>query len=1074
MFFKKKILLTILYILIYSVFTGVFLKIQQLTFVSGEIIKYYPIRYYIDFIFLRFLSSAILLLINAVFIGWVYKLNYLETLYSLSKLYLLLIFSFSFGYMHSFYLFPLLLIMVNLIFLTKKLGSFPSIYCLIPNDIKKDIGCLFIILIFYLFVFIPLVDPRISFYDVTKLYLEENRFQIGSVIPAATSLQEPAWYPNISMGGVPLAIGSQGCDYLLTLIYEIFPISMSDLSSIQYVQKMLLFLIFIYGAFGFYFFIRYGMKLSHSTALFAGIIFVLNHAILSRFGEIIWGYIICLMPLPLLFLVKGVDSKNIWNYAISGILVGLGSFAHFNHPENFIGTVYFFLLFLIWNLISNMGNSEYIKCHTKGLLLFFSSILLVNYRTLAFIFDYYANGNRTFFADAGTTAFDVVEQIPLIYSDVLSIFGFTKIGGTYNSFFGSILLTVFTLVGIYVYMNRKRIEAVNTENSFISFCIAGMLILPAFLSYPMMFVWGFLGVPGQPPHSIVKYFTPLYLAVISLAAFGVEHIFKITDNKNDRRLLLASILGYLIFLLFIYHASSKYSLDSIDFQIAITIVSLISAIYMIDNYNLKKAVIVISTIFLSIVTLLPNQPNQLYDFMIGKKYFQNIGRNLNLHHKHVQNNIINRIMHPEYFSYMIYPANLSVVLDTANKNIENPRTKYFLYKFLVNYKNWLSKKLKLIKDAKFTQDAYAADAGYFEPILSRVDNILESINNNYQNINKSTIKQIKTLTLDYSRVVVGDAELFPISSWLIENIPSDSYFRLGFSAKGPTDDNFADRITVLLPQIESTYYNFQQAATQRWYSILDYYNDDIERILNSNYYYGANMFPPPSNKMADILNIQYAMAKPEDFVAYPYLEQWEKITSPYDYQPIFDTNPDEKKSQYTLIKNPTVIPRASIYYNAKTAKPIKNNLYNLYSMERVKYGRKLLEDINHQQMLLIETDSPDIGIKSEYPRNDNVEIINILGNFAVFKINNQRPGLLFYSDMYHKDWHAFVDSKEAKIYRSNLSFKSFLVPKDKHIVWLEFRSNVLFYFKALALTIMILTVLFYMKTEVDILKIKSD
>jgi hypothetical protein len=458
--------------------------------------------------------------------------------------------------------------------------------------------------------------------------------------------------------------------------------------------------------------------------------------------------------------------------------------------------------------------------------------------------------------------------------------------------------------------------------------------------------------------------------------------------------------------------------------------------------------------------------------MIGKKYFQNIGRNLSVHNKLVPNNIISRVMFPEFFSYIIYPTNLSVTLDIASKNMENPRTKYFLYKLLINYKNNLSQRLKNIHNAEFTQDGgYVDDTGYYKPILSQVDNILKSIKNNYQNINKSKIEEMKTLAEHYNRLCVGNTELYPISSWLIKNIPSDHYFRLGFSARGPTDDNFADHITVLLPQIDSGYYNFQGAASQRWYSILDYYSPDIETILNGAYYYGANMFPAPSDKMADILNFQYALAKPEDFVAYPYLQQWEKLAPPYNYQPFFHTNADEKQTQYTLIKNPTVIPRASIYYSCKTIRPIKNNLYNLYSMERVKYVRKLLEDINHQQALLIETNSPGINIKSEYPRSDNVEIINILGNFAVFQINNERPGLLFYSDMYHKDWHAFIGSEETKIYRANLSFKAFMVPQGEHIVWLEFRSNILFYCKALALVIMIVSMLFYMKRETDLSKV---
>lgn len=847
---------------------------------------------------------------------------------------------------------------------------------------------------------------------------------------------------------------------------------------------------------------------------------------------------------------------------------------------------------------------------------------------MAFIVDFYSKGNNTFFSGPNSTAADVSNDVNIMYSDILSFFGFTNIGGTFNYFFTGVLFALLVIIGIFAYINKNELGINNKTDSFFSFCIFGLLILPALLSYPAMYIWGVIGIPGQPPHSLVRYFTPLYIAFISLAALGLENIFKLSDNKKLRPAFFILVLVYLGILFSIYHFSSKYSLPSIDFQIIVTLVSLVGAIFLINSLIFKKCIIGAASVFLAVITLLPNQT---YDFMIGKKYFQTTARSMNVIHKQVQNNIINRFIFSNYFSYSMYPTNLFVILDIAEKNLDNPRTKYFLYNSILNYKNKLSWRIRNFNNSRFTDEIkyeqirnddapevkiltdidnftfdlnpeyigksidfdyltecfsgslakigvsfqfydksnklisvvtyilngeddywnykdklvdgvsyityirnnykigekqrisfediladhnakafniktnpfsvkdiskikvafstwfnekeggsiraylfiqpkyiikYISNEGdYYNSIYLHVKNILKTLNYNYKNISRNTLAEINSLATDYNRVVSGGTEFFPIFSWLAEKIPSDSYFRFGFSARGPTDDNFADHFTVLLPEVDSTYYNFNNASCQRWHSTLDYYSQDIKRIINSDYYYAANMFPPENNKIADILNIEYALAKPEDLSSYPYLRDWQMIGEPYIYQPIFKESPDEKEAKYILIKNPTVIPRASVYYNTKVIKPFKTNRHNLYSMDRIEYGKKQLESLDHQQQLLIEADISEISMHSDKPRIDDVKILNILGNFAIMRVSSKSPGVLFYSDMYHEDWHAYIDSKETKIYRANLSFKGVLIPEGEHVLWMEFRSRPLIWFKIVSLLIIVVTLFLYMKNQ---------
>lgn len=63
-----------------------------------------------------------------------------------------------------------------------------------------------------------------------------------------------------------------------------------------------------------------------------------------------------------------------------------------------------------------------------------------------------------------------------------------------------------------------------------------------------------------------------------------------------------------------------------------------------------------------------------------------------------------------------------------------------------------------------------------------------------------------------------------------------------------------------------------------------------------------------------------------------------------------------------------------------------------------------------------------------------IEVISFNPNEIVANVYADRDGFLYYSDNFDKAWRVFIDGREGKIYKTNLSFKSVIVNKGNHIV----------------------------------------
>ena len=144
---------------------------------------------------------------------------------------------------------------------------------------------------------------------------------------------------------------------------------------------------------------------------------------------------------------------------------------------------------------------------------------------------------------------------------------------------------------------------------------------------------------------------------------------------------------------------------------------------------------------------------------------------------------------------------------------------------------------------------------------------------------------------------------------------------------------------------------------------------------------------------------------------------------------VFDSNIADTEIPLYVYENPDVLPR--IYF-AESVTYVSENLPD----ENLK--QKLSEIENFKEKTLIECDkckedlSDDQGIiRRESYKSDEI----------VLDVENKNNSWLIFSNSFLPGWRAFIDGKEAKIYRANYLFQAIQVPAGNH--------NILFKYKIL-------------------------
>ncbi len=70
----------------------------------------------------------------------------------------------------------------------------------------------------------------------------------------------------------------------------------------------------------------------------------------------------------------------------------------------------------------------------------------------------------------------------------------------------------------------------------------------------------------------------------------------------------------------------------------------------------------------------------------------------------------------------------------------------------------------------------------------------------------------------------------------------------------------------------------------------------------------------------------------------------------------------------------------------------------------------------------------------------SLKIINYSGSKIIFETNNSSNGFLVLTDSYYPTWHATIDGRETKIYRTDFNFRGIFIPKGNHLI--EFYDSI--------------------------------
>ncbi len=142
-------------------------------------------------------------------------------------------------------------------------------------------------------------------------------------------------------------------------------------------------------------------------------------------------------------------------------------------------------------------------------------------------------------------------------------------------------------------------------------------------------------------------------------------------------------------------------------------------------------------------------------------------------------------------------------------------------------------------------------------------------------------------------------------------------------------------------------------------------------------------------------------------------------------------NPDYgRTSKAPILINKTRLPRAKMFYSAKVFKNdslVKEHMLN--------------NSFDYRNTLLL-AEKP----KTELPQNtgyisNQTEITNYSANKIDIKVNTDKNGLLWLSDIYYPAWKAYVDGKKTKIFSADFSFRAIEVPKGEHKVTFAYSSS---------------------------------
>lgn len=132
--------------------------------------------------------------------------------------------------------------------------------------------------------------------------------------------------------------------------------------------------------------------------------------------------------------------------------------------------------------------------------------------------------------------------------------------------------------------------------------------------------------------------------------------------------------------------------------------------------------------------------------------------------------------------------------------------------------------------------------------------------------------------------------------------------------------------------------------------------------------------------------------------------------------------------KFQLYDNRTALPRAKLFYDYEIIKKDKDIIKRFYS-----------DGFDFSNKLILEEDP---GLKISSPaKGDKAAIVSYTPGRIIIDVSSHSPALLFLSDNYYPKWKVRINGQDAKIFRTDYTLRSVIVPKGE--------SKVEFYYSAL-------------------------
>jgi len=129
-----------------------------------------------------------------------------------------------------------------------------------------------------------------------------------------------------------------------------------------------------------------------------------------------------------------------------------------------------------------------------------------------------------------------------------------------------------------------------------------------------------------------------------------------------------------------------------------------------------------------------------------------------------------------------------------------------------------------------------------------------------------------------------------------------------------------------------------------------------------------------------------------------------------------------------VLENINALPRASVVYDWEVLEDKKLILEKLLNPNFLEGNKVLLEE-----HIIYKQEAGTGNNKVKYLKYEEQE--------SVLRVETDKGGLLFISDLYYPGWKAFIDNDETKIYKANYAFRAVYVPKGEHNIKFVYRPD---------------------------------